>query len=162
MADTISLTLKGNVLGDVQGDNLTPGRLNTIEVLSLTHAVRTSFDRSTGRSNGRRYYEPIAFVKPIDRSSPLLRKALIENDVISGKFEWFRPNPSGSGTTEQFFTIEISDGRVVSAEARLPDTLVPANANLPPLEEIKLVFNKIKWTFTNGGIEHEDEWTAVA
>src|SRR5215211_8174427 len=157
MADTISLTLKGAVQSDIHGDNLTPGRLNTIEVLSLTHAVRSSFDRATGLSNGRRYYEPITFVKPIDQSSPKLRKALVTNEnIVTGKFEWFRPNPNGNGTTEQFFTMEFSDGRVVSAEARLPNTLEPGNANLPPVEEIKLVFNKIKWTFMDGGIEHED------
>jgi type VI secretion system secreted protein Hcp len=160
MADTISLTLTGTVQGAIQGDNTqsTLGRENTIEVLSLTQALRGAFERATGRATGHRYYEPITFVKRIDRSSPKLRKALTTNEVVSGTFKWFRPNPDGSGTTEQFFTITFSDGRVVGAEAQLRDTLDPATANLPPLEEIKLVFNTISWEFTNGGIVHQDTW----
>lgn len=164
MADTISLDLTGQVQGAIHGDNsqTTMNRANTIEVLSMTHALRSAFDRGTGMATGRRYYEPITFTKRIDRSSPLLRKALTTNEIVSGSFKWFRPNPDGSGSTEQFFTIAFTNGRVVSAEARLPNTLDTDSANLPPIEEIKLVFNTISWKFENGGIEHQDTWTAVA
>ncbi len=162
MANTIALTLTSNGT-EIHGDSsqTTMGRANTIEVLSLTQLSRTTFERSTGLATGRRYHEPILFTKIIDRSSPLLRKALISNEVVGGSFEWFRPNPSGTGTVEQFYTMAFAQGRVVSAKTILPNTLDPGSASLPPLEEIGLVFNQITWTFEAGGVEFEDSWIST-
>jgi len=85
-------------------------------------------------------------------------KALVENQVIEAVFKFFRPNPTGDGTTEQFYTISIKQGRVNSQKQYVPDTIVPATSTEPPLEEISFVFHTIKWVFTNGGVEHEDTW----
>lgn len=160
MADTISLKLTGAAQGLILGDNseTTLERANTIEVLSLTQPLRSAFERGTGMATGRRYYEPIKFTKLIDRSSPLLRKALVNNESLTGAFKWFRDN---NGTTQQFFTIDVSDARLVGATTRLPDTLNPASANLLPMEEIEMVFNTITWTFVPGGVTSTDAWEAV-
>lgn len=160
MADTIALALSSTVQGDIQGDNplTTIERENTIEVLSFTNPLRTSFERGTGRATGKRYYEPIRFTKRIDRSSPKLRQALTRNEVVNGIFKWYRPD--NLGNAEKFFTIEFKNGRIVSAEAQLPNVLDAAGANMPPLEEIQLVFDTIIWTFTDGDIASEDRWTS--
>ena len=164
MAQTIALSLTSNGT-DIHGDSsqTTMGRANTIEVLSLTETSRTAFERSTGLATGRRFHEPILFTKIIDRSSPLLRKALTNNEVVSGTFKWFRPSSggSGSGVTEQFYTIAFAEGRIVSAKSMLPNTLDPASASLPPMEEIGLVFNQITWTFESGSIVFEDSWVST-
>lgn len=162
MADTISLTLTGPGSDPIEGDHseTTLERENTIEVLSLTQPQRTAFERATGLATGRRFYEPITFTKRIDRASPKLRQALAQNQVVSGSFRWFRPNPVG-GSTQHFFTIEFTNGRIVSVEARLMNTLDPALAGLPPLEEVKLVFNTITWTFEEPGIMFVDTWSAT-
>jgi type VI protein secretion system component Hcp len=39
------------------------------------------------------------------------------------------------------------------------DTLDPATALRPPLEEVSFVFTRISWTYTNGGITFEDALT---
>ena len=109
-------------------------------------------------ATGRRQYTPLLIRKRIDKSSPLIAKALTQNTVIEGKFKFFRPNPNGDGTTEQFYTIEIKRGRVASHKQYVPDTIVPATSTEPPLEEITFVFHTISWTYTNGGVVHEDTW----
>jgi type VI secretion system secreted protein Hcp len=162
MAENIHLTLTGAALGAIQGDSTVSslGRENTIEIVSFTHALRGQFERASGRATGRRFYEPITFTKRLDRSTPRLRDALIRNDPLSGTFKWFRPSPTGDGTTQQFLTITFSDARITSAVMRLPNTLDAATAPLPPLEDVSLVFNAIEWEWTPGGISVSDEWEA--
>ena len=162
MAETISLTITGAAIGLIQGDSTVTSmsRANSIEVLSLTHALRASFERGTGLATGRRFYEPIEFRKRLDKSTPLLRRALVQNDSVSGTFRWFRPNPNGNGTTQHFLTVAFSGGRITSAVMKLPDTLDPGTANLAPYEDVTLVFNSIQWDWLPDSISAQDDWNA--
>lgn len=75
-----------------------------------------------------------------------------------GKF--FRPNPSGDGTTEQFFTVQGKLGRLTSISEWVPDTINPATSNLPPLLQVTMLFGTIKNTYESDGVEFE--WVAPA
>jgi type VI secretion system Hcp family effector len=160
MADTIALKLTGVVQGEIKGDNpnTTLGRENTIEVLSFSQSMRLAFDRASGLATGKRFYEPIKFTKRIDRTSPMLRKALFTNESLSGKFLWFREE---SGDTAKFFEISFTDGRISGVTARMPDVLDAVGATLPPFDEVEMIFNTISWTFTTGSITAEDSWTST-
>jgi type VI secretion system secreted protein Hcp len=159
MAETVHLFLKANGT-DVSGESTQTslGRENSIECLSFEDSVRTAREKGTGMATGRRTYEPIVFRKRIDKSSPLLAKALCNNEVIEATFKFFRPNPNGDGTTEQFFTVEIAEGRVAHIKRVSPDTIDPASAQEPPTEEVGLVFHTITWTYEQGGVTHTDNW----
>jgi type VI secretion system secreted protein Hcp len=157
MAESISLTISSNGT-NIPGDNTVSSlsRANTIEVVSLEQEIFKPFDRATLQPTGRRVYAPIKFSKRLDRSTPLLRKALSFNEVVAGNFRWFRPNPVGDGTTEPFFTITFIGGRITKCVLRLPDTLNAETANLAPMEDIEMTFATITWTWSSGGIEHTD------
>jgi type VI secretion system secreted protein Hcp len=159
MAMTVHLYLTANGT-KIDGDSsiLSMERENSIECLSFTDSVRTAREASSGMASGERTYEPIRIVKRIDKSSPLLAKALCNNEVIEAKFKFFRPNPAGDGTTQQYFTIEITNGRIESITRVSPDVIDPASANAPPTEEVAFVFGRIVWTYIPDGIEHEDNW----
>jgi len=160
MAMTVHLSLKANGV-DIQGNStiMSMERENTIECLSFCDSVRTAREASSGMASGERTYEPILIRKRIDKSSPLLAKALCNNEVIEGTFKFFRPNPAGDGTTEQFFTVKIEEGRVNSVVRVSPDVIDPASANEPPTEEVGFVFGKITWTYIPDGVEHVDHWS---
>ncbi|MBK6579854.1 MAG: type VI secretion system tube protein Hcp [Sandaracinaceae bacterium] len=113
MAQSVHLSLK-SAGQDIQGDStiLSLGRENTIECIYFSDAVRTAREKSSGMATGDRTYEPLKILKRIDKSSPLLAKALCNNEMIEGTFRFFRPSPTGDGTTQQFFTVEISEGRI--------------------------------------------------
>jgi len=159
MAETVHLFLKANG-ADIKGDStqVSLGRADSIECVFFEAGIRTAREASSGIASGRRQHEPLLVRKRIDKSTPLIAKALCENQVIEGKFKFFRPNPTGDGTTEQFYTIEIKKGRIASQRQWVPDTIVPASSLEPPLEEVAFVYHTIMWTFTNGGITHEDTW----
>lgn len=159
MAETVHLFLKSNGQ-DVQGESsqTSLGRENSIECLFVEAGIRTAREAGSGIASGRRQHEPLLIRKRIDKSTPLIAKSLCENAVVEGTFKFFRPNPTGDGTTEQFYTIKITKGRVSSQRQWVPDTIVPASSQEPPLEEVTFVFHTIEWTYTNGGVTHQDTW----
>jgi len=160
MAMTVHLYLTANGT-KIDGDStiLSMDRENSIECLSFEDSVRTAREASSGMASGERSYEPIRIVKRIDKSSPLLAKALCNNEVIEATYKFFRPNPAGDGTTEQHFTVEIQEGRIGSITRVSPDVIDPASANAPPTEEVTFVFGYIRWCYEPDGIEHVDHWS---
>lgn len=160
MAETVHLYLKANGT-DIQGEStqVSLGRENSIECVYFESAVVTAREAGSGMATGRRRYEPIKIQKRIDKATPLLYKALAENQVIEGVFKFFRPNPTGDGTTEQFYTVEIQKGRISEISSKSPDVINPVSTNNPPIEEVSFVFHTITWTYTNGGITHQDTWS---
>lgn len=161
MAMTVHLNLTGNG-AKIDGDSSieTMDRADTIECLSFVDSVRTAREASSGMASGERTYEPVMFTKRIDRSSPLLARALCNNEVIEGTFLFFRPSPAGDGTTEQFFTVKVAEGRIASITRESPNCIDPASATAPPLETVGIVFGQIAWTYEPAGVEHEDRWSA--
>lgn len=160
MAETVHLFLKINgkvILGESTQSSL--GRADSIECISYEQSVNTAREAATNVVTARRQFTPLKIVKRIDRSSPLLLKALSENQKVEGVLRFFRPNPSGDGTTEQFYTVEISEGNVASVKQFIAPTIKAETAGEPPLEEITFVFKNITWTYTNGGVTHTDKWS---
>jgi len=160
MAETPHLFLKVNGK-DIAGESTQTslGRENSIECLLWEQAILSARDMTTGLATGRRQYQPIKIRKRIDKSTPLLLKAMTENAVCEGDFKFFRPNPNGDGTTEQFYTVSIKGARVTEVHASSPDVEDLGTANQHPFEEVQLTFGEITWTYTNGGVTHTDTWS---
>ncbi len=158
MAETIHLFLKVNGKA-VQGESTqrSLGRENSIECLEYTQEATTAREAGTALATGRRSYNPLVIRKRIDKSSPLIIKALCKNEVVEGEFKFFRASLTGDGTTEQFYTVKIEQARVATVKQLVDDTS-PGGANAPPMEEVSFVFHTITWTYTNGGVEHKDSW----
>ena len=147
MAETVHLFLKINGK-EIKGESTqsSQGRADSIECISYEQGVVSAREAATNVVTARRQFSPLKIVKRIDRSSPLLLKALSENQKIEGVFKFFRPNPSGDGTTEQFYTVEITEGNVAAVKQLIPVTIKSETAGEPPLEEISFVFKNITWT----------------
>lgn len=159
MAETVHLFLKANGK-DIKGESTqrSLGREGSIECLSYEQSIVTGRDAATGQATGRRQYGPLKITKRIDASSPLLMKALVTNEKIEAVFKFFRPSPNGDGTTEQFYTVALKEGHLHSLDQRVHETLHEITKHDPPMEEVGLVFRTISWTYTKGGITHEDSW----
>jgi len=108
MAENVYLFLKASG-ADIPGDSTVTslGRENSIECLEYRDAVMIPREASSGMATSRRSYEPIKILKRLDRSTPLLLKALCNNEDIEATFRFYRQNPAGDGTTQHFFTVEI-------------------------------------------------------
>lgn len=134
----------------IEGDSAI--RKGEIELLSFSQSVTTAREAGSGLATGRRQYQPLLIRKRIDKASPLLMKALTEGGVVDAQFGFVRPNPTGDGTEERFYEIAIRNARVV-------DIQIVQDGFGPPMEEVSFVFQRISWTYTNGGVTHEDTWS---
>jgi type VI secretion system secreted protein Hcp len=159
MAENVYLFLKASG-NDIPGDSTvsSDGRENSIECLEYRDAVMVPTEASSGLAAGRRSYEPIKILKRLDRSTPLIFKALCNNETIEATFRFFRPNPTGDGTSQHFFTVEIQQASISQIERVNPNTIQGVTATEPAYEEVSFVFGSIRTCYEDGGIEHVDVW----
>ncbi len=162
MAQAVFLELKSNGTA-IDGESTVEsmGRADMIECILYKDGVTTARD-GQGQATGLRQYDPIIIEKRIDKSTPLLAKALRANEVIEAKFRFYRPNPAGDGTTEQYFTIEILEGRVSSIHRTVENTLNPSSSEFPPFERIAFVFHTFTNIYETTGAMDTDNWREQA
>jgi type VI secretion system secreted protein Hcp len=155
MAKNIYLELTANGVA-VEGEPGSPpvSRENDIECLSLQWGVALSLAAGSTTATGRRKYAPIVIRKRIDKATPAIVQALVGNESITGVFRFFRPD--AGGVDEHFFTIEIHEARVSSVKHVSPETFNPATSDLPEIDEVSFVFERIVWSYVTLGIEFED------
>jgi type VI secretion system secreted protein Hcp len=156
-AAPVALFLTANGV-DIEGDSTQAMTEGAIECVSFLSSVTAATRAGSGMATGRRNHEGIAIRKPIDRSTPLLAKALCNNEAIAATFKFFRPNPTGDGTTEHFFTVEIDKARLTAIQLVSPDGY--SNEDAPPavgpFEDVHFAYNEITWRYEPTGVEHTD------
>ncbi len=160
MAEHVHLFLKANGK-DIKGESSQKdlGREDSIECLEYEQGATTPVEPTTGQASGRRQYTPLKIRKRIDASSPLLWVAMTKNEKIEGTFKFYRPNPDGDGTHEQFYTVEIKGGYISGIHQMLGKTIVPGVSIEQPMEEVVFVFHEIFWTYNRNGAQHKDSWS---
>lgn len=140
--------------GVINAGNTVKGWEDYIPVLSFSSAVRVPYDAASGLPTGRRQHAPIVIIKAMDKASPLLFAAAVGNENITEALcKFLRTSAKGTGTLEVFFELRLTNARIVSDE-------VAGNAQLNGgmRESVGLVFQKIEWTYTDGGITGMDDW----
>jgi type VI secretion system secreted protein Hcp len=161
MASNVYIKIIGTNQGEIRGDSSVTShdREGKIEAFDLEHTVSVPAEAS-GMATGSRSHSPIKITKRIDRSSPLLHQALCNNEELEVTIRFYRPNPDGDGTEEQFYTISLRQARISSIKTISPNTIMDVTANQPAMEVVSFVFGTINYTYVRDGTEHEDEWRA--
>ncbi len=133
---------------------------DTSEVMQVSHGVSSPRDRASGQATGRRFHEPLKVLKRIDKATPLLLQALVENQIHPKiELKWFRPSPA-DGTTEFYFVIMLENASVIKIAPELRFTRDPESANFPPLEWVEFVYQKITYEWKDGGLIYTDDWSS--
>lgn len=161
MAGIVYLKLIGKVQNQIKGSSADPnfGRKDSIECRSFALNIIKPHDRLTGLQTGRRYYEPIQFIKDLDQATPGISKALVTNEeILSAEFRFF---DVVNGQEKLVYTILAAGGRIVS-QRQLNDALAQnaAVSSRPPQEEVGLVFQSITGTWDDPNVVFNDTWAA--
>lgn len=144
----------------ITGDNTIAARADSSEVVELHHEVMKPTDRQSGRPTGARVHGPMRILKRIDKATPQLYNALARNmDLPNLELRWYRPDPTGSGEIQHFYTIVLEHALVSRIEAWLPNSQVAEQAAFTPMEWVEFNYRRITWRFEDGGIESMDDWT---
>jgi type VI secretion system secreted protein Hcp len=161
MALNAYLTLTGETQGEIKGSATQAGREDSIVVTAVDHQFNSPRDAATGLPTGRRQHQPIVITKELDRSSPLLAAVLARNENITQwRLDFWRPSPSGAEA--QFYTIELVNASISGIKLVMLNNKYPENAPLPQMEKVAFTYQKIIWTYQDGGITAEDDWTSPA
>jgi type VI secretion system secreted protein Hcp len=157
MALNAYLTLTGETQGKVNGSVTQAGREDTMEVIGFNHEVKSPRDAASGLPTGKRQHKPIILTKSLDKATPLLMNILTNNENIT---EWTLRcwRPSRSGMEEQYYTIELVNATVASIQIEQLNNKYPENMRHEVREHIAFTYQKIIWTWNDGGITAEDDW----
>jgi type VI secretion system secreted protein Hcp len=146
------MMVNGATQGHIQGGVIKPGLEGWIEVIGLDHEIISPRDAASGLPTGKRQHKPLTITKELDKSTPLLFQALVNNENLKDvELRFFRPGKAGK--EEQYFTIKLTNASISSVKMQND-----SGSAVETTEHVSFVYQKIIWTWTDGGITAEDDW----
>jgi len=152
------MTLKGNQQGKIEGSCETKGRVGSILVQEFRHTIEIPSDTQSGQPVGQRVHRPLTIVKYVDKASPKLYKALSTGERFDEvEIKWYRI--AKGGQEEHYFTHKLEDAVIVKIEPHMHNCLDRSKEHYGHMEEVHFTYRKITWTWVDGGIAADDDWT---
>jgi type VI secretion system secreted protein Hcp len=132
-------------------------------VIAVSHEVISPRDAASGLPTGKRMHKPFVITKELDKSSPLLYNILVTNENIeSWELQFWAPQKqaagSGTGVESQHYTVKLVNANIASIDFRMPNNKHPDLMKFAEYEEVAFTYQKIIWTWNEGGITAEDDW----
>ncbi|MGK7286437.1 Hcp family type VI secretion system effector [Buttiauxella agrestis] len=154
MANTTYLTLNGKTQGlisagccslDSIGNKAQIAHLDQIMILEINHRIT--------RINNVNH-QMLTIKKPIDKSSPLLNKAITENETLACEFPMYRINRFG--VNELYYIIKLTEARICEIQLTIPHVI---NDNGGQAEEtVSFVYEAISWEHCSAGTSSYSLW----
>lgn len=162
MALNAYLKLKGQKHGEVKGSVTQKGREGKIMVIAANHEVFSATDPASGFATGKVQHKPFIITKEVDKSTPILYDILVNNeDITDWELQFWKPNTgsaAGAGVEIQYYTVMLTNARIVDISFKMLNNKNPELARYAEYEEIAFTYDKITWTYVNGGITAMDDW----
>jgi type VI secretion system secreted protein Hcp len=157
MALNAYLRLTGETQGEIKGSVTQYGREDSILIIASNHEIVSPRDAASGLPTGKRQHKPITIIKEVDQSSPLLYQALVNNENFpEWELQFWRAGIRRRQT--QFYTVQLVNAQITAIHFELPNTRYPETARLNEFEQVSFVYQRIRWTWEDGGITAEDDW----
>ena len=159
MALNAYMRFTGNTQGEVKGSVTQAGREDSIMVIGMSHSILAMRDAASGQSTGKRQHKPLTVTKETDKATPGILLALTQNEEISNaELRFWKPNRAGR--EEQYYTIQLERGTIADYRQEMLNNKYPDNASHAVREHVSFTYEKIIWTYEDGGITAEDDWEA--
>ena len=134
------------ITGSRQGPFAGGGSGGTMILIGLSQAIVSPRDAASGLPTGKRQHKPFTIIKELDKASPLILRALITNETLtSAVFSLTK-----GGSSSPYMTVKLTNASVAS------------RTQTGTRETIEFTYQKIEWTWVDGGITAEDDWSAPA
>ena len=164
MALNAYLRFKGQTQGEIKGSVTQKGREDSIMVIAVDHEIVSPRDPASGLPTGKRMHKPFVITKEVDKSSPLIYNALTNNENIpEWSIKFFTPQikaTAGAGTEVNHYTISLMNANIASVRLKMLNNKNPDLMKYAEYEEISFTYQKITWTWNDGGITADDDWEA--
>jgi type VI secretion system secreted protein Hcp len=107
-------------------------------------------------------HKPLVITKELDKSSPLLYNVLTQNENISTlTIHFYTPQlqaKTGMGEEVNHYILELTNANIASIDFRMANNKHPDLMKFAEYEEIAFTYEKIMWTWKDGGITSSDSW----
>jgi len=163
MALNAYLKVEGQKQGLIKGSVTQKGREDSIMVIAFNHEVLSPRDVATGLPTGQRQHKVLTVTKEIDRATPLLMNALVTNENLNKwELRFWRPSspPFPAGQEKQFFTIHLVNATISDIRMEMLNNMYPENVAHKECEHVSFTYQKITWTYEDGGLSCTDDWEA--
>ena len=164
MALNAYLKLKGQKSGEIKGSVTQKGRENKIMVIAVSHEIISPRDAASGLPTGKRMHKPFVITKELDKSSPILYQVLCTNENVSEwELEFWTPQikaGTGVGSEVQHYSVKLTNANIASIAFRMANNKHPDLMKFAEYEEIAFTYQKIDWTWNDGGVSADDDWEA--
>jgi type VI secretion system secreted protein Hcp len=134
---TGTIAITGQKQGQFQGPNGP-----TIPIVAIGHEIVSPRDAASGLPTGKRQHKPLTITKEIDKATPLLMNALVTNENL----------------TQVLIGMLRSGNQVMTVT--LTNASVAGRVQKGDFETISFTYQKITWTWVDGGITAQDDWEA--
>lgn len=162
MALNAYLRLKGAKSGEIQGSCLQKGREGLIVVIASSHEVHAARDATLGLATGQRLHKPFVITKEVDRASPLLYQALVNNETLPEfELQFWSVNlggRAGSGMECQHYSVRLTNAQISDIRFTQPKTRDEALARCAEFEDIAFTYQRIEWLWVEDGLTAQDDW----
>ena len=154
------LKVKGAKQGVITGSVTEKGKEGTIAVIAVDHAIVSPRDPASGLPTGKRMHSPLVIVTHIDKATPLLYNAEVNNENLpTVELDYWKT--AQDGTQSLYFKIELTNANISSIKQTNLNSQDDPNVNMfGEYEEVAFTYQKITWTWIDGGITAEDDWEA--
>lgn len=156
------LVIEGETQGPIAG-GAEAGREDSIQLFGWSHEVVSPRDAASGLPTGKRQHKPFTITKAVDKATPLIMNALTQNENLTTvRIDFYRQARGGADVL--WYSIELSNAAIAGVGARggrnIHDLKQKPLAHNRNLEEVSFVYERITWTYHEGGVTAEDDWSA--
>jgi len=164
MAMMAYMYAKGQKSGEIKGSITQKGREGSIGVIAASHEIVSPRDPQSGLPTGQRMHKPFVITKELDKASPILLHVLCSNENLSEvTIKFWTPQlkaASGAGSEVQHYTVKLTNANIANISFHQANIRNPELVKFAEYEEIAMTYQKIEWTWTDGGITASDDWEA--
>jgi type VI secretion system secreted protein Hcp len=157
MALAAYLSIVAQRQGQIRGSVTQKGREDKILVIAVQHEIVCPRDPQSGIPTGKRMHKPLHVWKELDRSSPLLQAVLCTNEnLVDVRLDFWTATPTGQ--EKQHYTVRLTNANICSIVFKQPNIRSPKLQRFTEYEEVSFTYQKIEWTWNEGGITAGDDW----
>lgn len=154
MAGLIYLSITGTVQGLISAGCLSKSAVgNKAQLAHSDQIIIFSLSHILSREQNVNHHD-LTVIKPIDKSSPLLAKAISENESLSCTFDFYRTD--STGCYERYYQIKLTDAHIAGLDLHVPHNIHHGGEEVQ--ECVSFVYKSISWEHCIAGTSAYSLW----
>ena len=158
------MRIKAAKQGTITGSVTQKGREGSIAVIACHHEIVSPRDPQSGLPTGKRQHQPFTVTKPTDKSTIQLYSALTTNETLTEVvIDFLRQQiKAGKGAANApwvaYYTVHLTNASISAINFAMPNLEDPAQKTFKIHEQVSFAYQKITWTWSDGGKTTSDDW----